>query len=188
MRLQMTDREIIQGLLARDNQLTEEFFFVRCHPLFQSIMQHVFSYEVDYNEMVNELYAYLMEEDGSKLRNFQYRSSLFLWLKVLAIRYFIKKRNKMIDDTSHEALYYRAMQKATFPENRFARGDIERLFEKMPNKRYAYVIRRIVIEGCEAEQLALEMNITTANLYNIKKRAMAQLTRTALKDIKEYEK
>ena len=32
------------------------------------------------------------------------------------------------------------------------------------------------------------MNITTANLYNIKRRAMAQLTRVALNDIKEYGK
>jgi hypothetical protein len=36
--------------------------------------------------------------------------------------------------------------------------------------------------------LAKEMNITTANLYNIKRRAMAQLTRTALKDIEVYGK
>ena len=38
------------------------------------------------------------------------------------------------------------------------------------------------------EELAQEMNITTANLYNIKRRAVAQLTRTALNDIKEYGK
>ena len=38
------------------------------------------------------------------------------------------------------------------------------------------------------EQLAREMNITTANLYNIKRRAMAQLTQVALNDIREYEK
>ena len=32
------------------------------------------------------------------------------------------------------------------------------------------------------------MNITTANLYNIRRRAMAQLTRVALNDIKKYGK
>ena len=32
----MTDQEIIQGLIARDNRVTEEFFFVCCRPLFLS--------------------------------------------------------------------------------------------------------------------------------------------------------
>ena len=38
------------------------------------------------------------------------------------------------------------------------------------------------------ELLAQEMRITTANLYNIKRRARAQLTRVALNDIKKYGK
>lgn len=73
----MTDKEILQGLIARDNQVTEDFFFVKCHPLFCSIIKNVFDYEVDYNEMVNELYLYLMENDAIKLRNFQFRSSVY---------------------------------------------------------------------------------------------------------------
>ena len=59
---------------------------------------------------------------------------------------------------------------------------------RTPNKRYVYVIHRLILEDWEPEQLAQEMNITTANLYNIKRRAMAQLTRVALNDIKEYGK
>lgn len=50
------------------------------------------------------------------------------------------------------------------------------------------VIRCLILEDWEPEQLAQEMNITTANLYNIKQRAMAQLTCVALNDIKEYGK
>ena len=66
--------------------------------------------------------------------------------------------------------------------------DLERLFDSMSNKRYVYVIRRLVLEDWEPEQLAKEMNITTANLYNIKRRAMSQLTHVALQDVKEYGK
>ena len=43
----MTDQDIIQGLIARDNRVTEEFFFVKCKPLFFSIMKLVFDYEVE---------------------------------------------------------------------------------------------------------------------------------------------
>lgn len=182
----MTDQEIIQGLVARDSEVTETFFFVKCRSLFHSVIKSVFNYKVDYDELVNELYIYLMEDDAAKLRNFQYRSSVYQWLKVLSIRFFIKKRTRMIDDTSHETPYDR--QNAELAGGVSAKEDMERLFSIMPNKRYVYVIRRLILEDCEPEQLAQEMNITTANLYNIKRRAMAQLTRTAFNDIQEYGK
>ena len=184
----MTDQEIIQGLVARDNRVTEDFFFVRCRPLFMSVMKHVFDYEVEYDEMVNELYIYLMEDDAAKLRNFQYRSSVYMWLKILAIRFFIKKRGRMIDDRSQETPYDGNLKIAKVESDSSAGDDLERLFEAMPNKRYVYVIRKLILDDWDPEQLAKEMNITTANIYNIKRRAMAQLTRIALNDIKEYGK
>ena len=32
-------------MIARDNRVTEEFFFVKCRPLFYSIMKLVFDYD-----------------------------------------------------------------------------------------------------------------------------------------------
>ncbi|MBO4720071.1 MAG: sigma-70 family RNA polymerase sigma factor [Prevotella sp.] len=184
----MTDQEIIQGLIERNNRVTTEFFFKDCRPLFCSIINYVFDYEVDYDEFVNELYMYLMENDAQKLRNFQFRSSVYMWLKILAIRYFIKKRAFMIDDSSQETPYDGRDQKAATESDMTAGGDLERLFMAMSNQRYVCVLRKLVIEDMEPEQLAKEMGTTTANLYNIKKRAMAQLTRVALNDSKEYGK
>lgn len=178
----MTDKEIIQGLIDRDGRMTEEFFFVRCRPLFLSIIRYVFSYEVDYDEFVNELYQYLMENDAAKLRGFQYRSSVYQWLKVLAIRYFIKKRDGLIEDASHEVPYEEHNRVVDTEREVSAKVDVERFFEQMPNKRYVYVIRKFVLEDMEPERLAQEIGVTTANLYNIKKRAMAALTSIALKE------
>lgn len=184
----MTDQEIIQKLIARDNRVTEEFFFVKCRPLFLSIIRKVFDYEVDYDEFVNELYLYLMEDDARKLRNFEYRSSVYQWLKVLAIRFFIKKRDDLIDDSSDEALYEETKNQPIDDMDTSAKGDLNRLFEMMPNKRYVLVLKRLVVDDWEPELLAEEMNVTVDNLYNIKRRAMAQLTQIALNDKREYEK
>lgn len=183
----MTDREIIQGLIARDNRVTEDFFFRKCQPLFHSIIHLIYNYEVDYDEFVNELYAYLMEDDAQKLRHFQYRSSVYLWLKILAIRYFIKKRDALIEDSSQSVLYS-VSDHIDDNEHSSAKSDLERLFCQMHNQRYVYVIRKLILEDMEPETLAKEMRITTANLYNIKRRAMSALTRVALKDIDNYGK
>lgn len=184
----MTDQEIIEGLIVRDNRITKDFFFVKCRPLFYSVMRSVFEFEVEYDEMVNELYVYLMEDDASKLRNFQYRSTVYQWLKVLALRFFIRRRGQMIEDCSQETHYDGQVPETTSQSDMTADFDIERLFEAMPTKRYAQVIRRLILEDCEPETLAQEMNITTANLYNIKRRSMAQLIRIALNDIIVYGK
>lgn len=184
----MTDQEIIEGLIARDNRVTKKFFFDKCRPLFCSIIKKVFDYEVDYDEFVNEVYVYLMENDAKKLRDFEYRSSVYQWLKVLAVRFFIHKRGRMIDGFSQNTPYDGCQQTVDTEKDMTAEGDLERLFGNMPSKRYVYVIRRLILDDWEPDELAKDMNITTANLYNIKRRAMAQLTRTALNDIKEYGK
>lgn len=180
----MSDKEIIEGLIARDEQVTEEFFFGQCYPLLCSIIKLVFNGAANYDELVNELYLYLMENNAERLRGFEFRCSVYQWLKVLAIRYFFKRRTRLLDDVSQEPPY----EENDCAEDTHAADDLERLFGLMPNKRYVMVIKRLILEDQKPEQLAREMNILAANLYNIKRRAMAQLVRVALKDIQEYGK
>jgi hypothetical protein len=66
--------------------------------------------------------------------------------------------------------------------------DLQRLFKLMPNKRFVYVIKRLVLEDAEPQDVADELDVTVANLYNIKKRAIAELTDIALKESGKYEK
>ena len=182
----MPDQQIIEALLARDNAITQEFFFERCRPMFYAIIRQVFSFEVDYDEFVNELYIYLMENDAARLKQFEGRSSLYQWIKVTATRFFIKKRDLLIEDASKEAL----IEETEIVEQ--ASGismlDVQRLLMAMPNKRYATVIQKLIIEEYTPEELAAEMHVTTDNLYNIKRRAMMQLMQVALIDIRAYGK
>lgn len=186
----ISDKQIIDALIARDERVTWQFFFGSCRPLFLSIIRNVFSYEVDYDEFVNEFYLYLMENDAYRLRQFEGRSSIYQWLKVIAIRYFIAKRDRMIDMQSDETLLDSAKQnKAIDTEgNTQAKIDIERLLSQMSNKRYVYVIRRLVLHDADPNVVAKELMVNVDNLYNIKKRAIAALTEVALKDIEKYER
>ena len=179
----MSDREIVQGLLERDNYVTGQFFFVKCRPLLTAIMRLVFSYPVDYDEMVSELYEYLMEDDGARLRQFRYRSSIYQWLKVVATRFFIHHRDNMIEDRAKEAPYEKKDGGETIDSaaSVSARIDLNRMLEMIDNKRYAETIRRLILEDMAPEKYAAEIGVTVDNLYNIKKRAMTALTRIAVK-------
>lgn len=189
-----TDQQIIKGLIDKDNRITREFFFERCKPLFQGIIKSVFDGKMEYGELVNELYVYLMEDDAAKLKSFQYRCSVYQWLKVLAIRFFIRKResDKVLDNGNHEPLYEENGYSMTTDYYEEAKEDMKRLIAGMRNKRYAFVLQRLVVEEVPTEDLADEMGITTDNLYNIKGRAIRQLTQAAINDIyynkHQYEK
>lgn len=184
----MTDKEIIEGLIARDEKVTREFFFTSCRPLFISIINSVFSYRVDYDEFVNELYLYLISDDAARLRSFQGKSTLFQWLKIVAIRYFIAKRDNLIEDKSEDALLKEADGLDETDDRKQAHSDVMRILSRMQNRRYAYVLLRLVVGDEEPEKLAKEMGVTVANLYNIKKRAIASFAEEAVKDVKEYGK
>lgn len=186
----MTDQEVISALIDRDEKVTKQFLFGNCRPLFVSIIRNIFSYEVDYDEFVNEFYLYLMENDAHRLRQFEGRSSVYQWLKVVAIRYFLAKRDKLIDKNSEESLIDRVAQTETVDsEDRVAaKVDIANLLKNMPNRRYEYVIRRLILQDAEPQKVAKELCINVDNLYNIKKRAVAVLTEMALKEIEQYAK
>lgn len=51
----MTDQQIIEALIARNERVTQQFFFGNCRPLFLNIIRFVFSYEVDYDEFIEDM-------------------------------------------------------------------------------------------------------------------------------------
>ena len=186
----MTDQQIIEALIARDERVTRQFFFKSCRPLFLSIIRYVFSYEVDYDEFVNEFYLYLMEGDAFRLKQFQGRSTIYQWLKIIAIRYFVAKRDSLIEMESKDSLLDSVVQTETVDTEKSmtAKMDVERLFSLMPSSRYVYVIRRLILQEAEPKVVAQELGTNVDNLYNIKKRAIAALTEIALKEAEKYEK
>ena len=186
----MTDIQIIERLIARDEQVTQQFFFEDCRLLLMSIVHNVFHDQVDYDDMISELYLYLMEDDARRLRQFEGRSSIYQWIKTVAIRYFLEKRDEMIEKDSEEHLLEQvADAEVVEVEPRWsAKMDMESLFALMPNQRYVHVIRRLVLDDAEPQTVADEMGITIDNLYNLKKRAIAALTAIALHERKRYER
>ena len=178
----MTDLEIRDALINGDEKVTQEFFYNTCRPLLISVIRRVFSYAVDYDECINELYIYIMEDDARRLKQFAGRSTIFQWMKIVATRFFINKRHVVIDTTpSRPHIDKVVMSQGSSAETQNdARMDVEVLFKSMSNERYAMVLRRLIIDDVAPEDVAKEMGIKVDNLYNIKKRAIAALMRIAL--------
>ena len=185
----MTDREIVSFLIAREPKVTAQFFFKDCRPLLLSVIRRVFGTQiVDYDEVISEIYILLMENDAKKLRSFKFESTLYQWLKTIAIRHCLQLKNKakVIDNESQEPLINSGREFSS-AESSQARIDMETLLRQMKNQRYALVIRLLMIDDRTPEEVARQLCVTVDNLYNIKRRAIQALAEVALKDKKHYE-
>lgn len=185
----MTDKEIVDALIAHDTKVTQQFFFKNCRPLFISAIRRVFGAQiVDYEEIINEVYILLMENDAHKLRGFSFRSTLFHWLRTTVIRHCLrlKEGNKVIDNESKEALDNRE-RSVPSTESTQAKMDLDNLLRQMKNQRYALAIRLLMIEDLPPEEVASRLSVRVENLYNIKHRAMIALMDVAQKDKRHYE-
>jgi DNA-directed RNA polymerase specialized sigma24 family protein len=58
------------------------------------------------------------------------------------------------------------------------RMDIEKVMKMMPNRRYAEVLKLNLYYGYSAEDIAVILDTTVSNVYNIKHRAIVQFVET----------
>ena len=130
------------------------------------------------------LYLYLMEDGGRRLRSFKGRSSLYQWLKCVATRFFLEKRDRreVIEDATSEPLYPKEDASGDAVEMETVTEDVRRLLGMMRNLRYRMVLERLLIDDMSYEELAKRMETSVANLYNIKKRAMAEFVAIVLRE------
>ena len=179
-----TDRQIVEALLDKNEKVTHDFFFVWCRPLICSLIGKIFPYPVDYDELVNELYLYLMEKDGRRIRSFQGRSSIYQWLKCVATRFFLEKRDggALIEDSSNEPLY--TVDEPVYEPNESDREDLRQMLALMHNARHRLILQRLLLEEADYQEVAKELHTSVSNVYNLKRRAWVEFTAIVLK---EYE-
>lgn len=177
----MTDQEIIQGLIDRNERITQDFFFRRCQPLIFSIISKYYPKGADYDELVNELYLHLMENDARRLKQWEGRSSIYQWLKTVARNFFLDKinRERMIETEADNRLYTKANEASTDNSANEAVMDVAAILDLIENDNYRLVLQKHVIEGMSFDDLEKVTGIKKANLYNIKKRALNAMEKIA---------
>lgn len=190
------ERRIINGLLARDNKITRVFFFTKCRPIIHNVLHNVFRDKADYDELVNELYLYLMEKDGRRLRSFGQNNTeddnqntaytFFKWLKITAWRFFADKaeREQSIEERRKFVINEDGEEVDVEIEDRNNKSpeidiDADIYFDMIKLERDREVLKKYFVEDLEADVISESMGLSKENLYNIKKRALNRLQQAA---------
>ena len=130
---------------------------------------------VDYDELVNELFIYLSKNNWHKLDTFAGINgcSLCSWVTRITWRYFIKQRERLLGRAMLDIAEVQVGKTSDSLDAEIAM-DVNATFERMPNKRYVQLLQWMLVDGFDADEVAVKLNTTVANVYNIKHRAIVQ--------------
>ena len=171
----ISDTEYIAGLKIGNNHITESFFYGLCNYLLNEIKFSLMDGNVDYDDLVNELFLYLSKDNWYKLDTFAGINgcSLCSWVTRITWRYFFKQRERLLGKIVLDIADIQIGNTSNNFDTEIAM-DVNTTLECMPNKRYVQVLQWMLVEGYDADEVATRLNTTAANVYNIKHRAIVQ--------------
>lgn len=170
------DKVFIRGLKKHDENTCHQFFYTEIDGILHKIRMEVFRGNVDFDELVSELYLYFSRDNWAKLDAFDGKNGCRLrtWMIPVAWRYFMSVRERLprtenIDDNSG------VIRDSVRDDLRIQIAiDVNAVLSRMPNHRYAEIIRLLLIEGYASQDVADMLALRVENIYNLKHRAINQ--------------
>lgn len=86
----LSDRELVDLLLADDEEAIEYLLFIRCNGMLAHIACSIFQSQTCKEELITDFYLFLSENNWRRLRQFEFKAGLNTWLTVIAVRFFKK--------------------------------------------------------------------------------------------------
>lgn len=175
----LSDRQLVNLLLANDKEAVEYVFFHRCDHVFAHVINSIFQSQVKKEELITEFYLFMSADDWRRLRQFGFRSGLDTWLTVVAIRFFRQKKDTFWTKT--ESLDSSLIQVEQIPDefNHFdeiSKVELYKAIEKLPKPRERLALLGS-LSGKSAEMIAEELGCSVAAVYNLVKKAKMTLKR-----------
>ncbi len=174
--LNETDVTFIGALKNGNGELCRQFFYREIGGILHRIRTEVFHCQVDFDEMVSELYLFLSRDGWSKLSGFDGKNGCRLrtWMIPVAWRYFLSVRESLLMAEHTEDGVTDVSDSASDDLRIQIAIDVNSVLARMPNQRYAEMIRLLLIEGYAAQDVADMLDMRVENVYNLKHRAIAQ--------------
>lgn len=205
----MECRDIIDGLLRKDNEITRLVFDsdergISCRRLLMSLLveYNFIPPEKYYGLLKSDLFAIMMNldkddktmGDAHQLKAITDPQKFYGWIKTVAghhlrrIKKVEEKNNENLSDSTCRSAHSNTckpenLEYATYRELP-ARDILERMLRKMKNGKYKQVIRMIVIDHMKPDDVAKALGQKRNTIDQWKKRGIAELTVIA-KEFKE---
>lgn len=156
----MTDREIVEKLIANDPHIIKDFFFVRSKGALGYIGQYFCRDKQNPEELIGEFYEFLSADDWHKLRIFKYTCSLNSYITIIASRYFQHKRDKELLPLDENITLVKNLQDDSNGDS-FFMEDLNKIIKRLqPFDRF--LVQRILIDGGKPGDILDEAKVLMA--------------------------
>jgi DNA-directed RNA polymerase specialized sigma24 family protein len=188
--LNMKDEEIARAILHKDSEVTFDYLFKQCRPLFRAIFDRYYTDCERWEELATEIYVYIMAPGKKtgicKLAAFQFRCTLTEWLKIVSENYchhlYVKKLDLVGENVGDSDIFNRIEHSLGFDISSLNMLDLKTVIALMPNQRYRTLIEHRYVCGRSNEETAALMSMTMPNYYNKHKLAKAQFVAALRKE------
>lgn len=163
----LSDKEIVKRLLSNDTTFETFFFQEMCKPLLSKISFAIFDNQVPIDELTNEFICLLKYNNWAKLKNFQFSSTLFGWLKVVAVHYFNNNKERLYPNYLYSSYCKNGETKLSLDSA--TEDEILSLLKLMTIQQYHDILYMCLVEKRTDAQIA-ELLCISESVYKRKKR------------------
>ena len=183
------DAQLVAELLAGNEGALHYVFYDHFNPLLKmNAYKAAGTKQVEYDDLVQELYLYLSDNDWEKLRKYNPERPFINWFSVVSYRFFKDFSCSMIDLSNQIPISNMNDHQTAFISNGTIGTimmDIKQAISKLKPPRDSEILEALLLRDEEPETVAKRHNVTVDNLYNIKRRAIAKLIKQHLIDYKD---
>lgn len=178
----LSDRDIVDAILRRDARVTRIYFYEKYYPLFKARFDEYYTDCETCIEFINQIYSYIMinrpKTGKCYLASFNFDCSLGYWLDIIVKNYchqlFKKRSSRIIKVNIDTDRNIGGITTINF--DALNKRDVDRMLNRMRNKRYRDIICFRYIEGRSNEETAVILGMSMDNYYNKHKIAKQQFT------------
>jgi len=167
--------ECVIKRICDDDKFAYYFFHEKCRPLFSKILWTIYGNNADYDELVNEMYLQLKKpnskgETWHSLRTFDYRTTLFDWIKTVAVRHLYTPSNEVF----------------VIPNSIIDTGMAEILFSELSKATCRKYMWYKYIDKMEDTDIEVKMEVNQSQLNQLSRSSIRQLKRIVENKYPEY--
>lgn len=181
--LNMDDRQLVLQIIRGDNLLAALFLKQKCQRTFEYInCTRLRGLDMHVDDLINDFYLFLQENNWEKLRSFRFESKLQTWINLVASRYLLKKYDKDLKENARKGTQIDGFPSFTDDDhhNKMVRTDLLEAIGQLKEKRDQLVLL-LILQGFDSSEIAEQVGTSTGNVYTIKSRAIEKL-RTLLNE------
>lgn len=152
--------------ICSDEDYAVHFFKEKCRPLLSKILWTMFHDDTTYDDLVHDLYLHLRKPNAEgeywhSLRTFDYRTSLFDWIKTVAVHLFYTPSDEVF----------------SMPKPLIEDGTVEKVILDMKESQCRIFMWHRYINTKKLDEIAV--------ILNLEKKDMRALSRKSIKDFKK---